>query len=114
MFAQSYTEKGWHYNAKFNVYQKVSGRIFVYVSKMMFGSYMVQLYLRGRDNMSLCQLEARTSRYERLETMFEMGEEWLQEYHSGDLQTIHQNRYSISNPGGVWGREAHLKKYWIE
>lgn len=113
LFAEAYIEKGWHYNARFNVYQKVSGRVFVYVSKMI-GSYMVQLYLRGHANMSLCQLEARTSRSERLETMFEMGEEWLQAYRDGDLQTIHQDFYSISNPDGVWGRDVHLKKYWIE
>ncbi|MFF2531239.1 hypothetical protein ACFVS2_20265 [Brevibacillus sp. NPDC058079] len=114
MFAPCSIEKGWHYNARFNVYQKVNGRVFVYVSKMMFGSYMVQLYLRGSQNMGVCQLEARTSNPAKLEKMFEMGEKWLKDYQEGNLNIIHQDTFSISNPDGVWGRDVHLKKYWIE
>lgn len=112
MFAPFATERGWHYNARLNVYQKVKGRVFVYVSKLLFG-YMVQLYLRGRKNMMICHLEARTSDPANLEKLFEMGEEWLEKYQDGDLNKIQQDMYSIANPDGVWGKDVHLKKYWI-
>lgn len=114
MFAQFSIEKGWHYNAALNVYQKVNGRVFVYVSKLLFGSYMVQLYLRGYHEMSMCQLEAKTRNSDDLELIFALGENWLLQYHAGDLQMIHQDKYSILNPMGVWKHEAHLQNYWIK
>lgn len=114
MFAPFAQEKGWHYNARFNVYQKVRGNVFVYVTQMLFGSYMVQLYIRGARNMGTCQLEARTSNSSNLNRMFEMGEEWLGLYQSGDLSQIHQDHFSILNPEGVWRKESHLKKFWID
>lgn len=114
MFAPFAIENGWHYNARLNVYQKVRGNVFVYVSRMLFGSYMVQLYIRGARNMGTCQLEARTNSSKHLELMFEMGEEWLQKYQSGDLEEIHQDHYSICNPTGVWVKDYHMKNYIIK
>ena len=113
MFAPFAPEKGWHYNATYNLYQKVKGRVFVYVSRQMFGSFTVQLYLRGSINMGHCQLEAETSNNKNLELMFEMGEQWLLNYNHGDLSKIHEDLFSIINPDGVWKKDRHLKKFRI-
>jgi hypothetical protein len=114
MFAHFALAKGWHYNKNYNIYQKVNGGVFVYVSRLSFGQgYMVQLYLKGHENMQSCQLEAKTSIHPLLDYLFELGEEWLIKYSSGDLALIHRDKYSISNPHGVWGSEKHLEKYWI-
>lgn len=106
---------GWHYNEQINVYQRVSGKVFVYVSELMFG-YKAQLYERGYRNMMLCLTEIRTKDQgrEALENMFAIGEVWLYHYSDGDLQRISKDFYAIDNPEGVWGEESEEKKlYWI-
>jgi hypothetical protein len=113
MFHPIAEQNGWHYAKPFNAYQKVNDRVFVYVTGMMFDAFMVQLYIRGKENMSICQLEARTPKIELLDFMFQLGEEWLKKYSQGDLVLIHKDKYSISNPEGVWGKKADLKEYWI-
>jgi hypothetical protein len=107
------TKAGWHYNVSFNTYQKVRGRVFVYVSRLLFGGYMAQLYSRGYREMGSCLLEIRTNSYEKLPQMFTFGEEWLEKYKSGDQQLIEQDTFSVSNPNGAWDITAVEKKYWI-
>ncbi|WP_280755761.1 hypothetical protein [Paenibacillus sp. LBL] len=104
--------QGWHYNQKFNLYQKVAGRVFVYVSPLLFNQYKVQLYMRGFGEMGVCKLELRANNRDRLEDLYHVGDLWLDKYKSGDLDLIDQDFYSVSNPEGVW-EKTEEKLYWI-
>lgn len=104
------TQDGWFYSPKFNHAQKVNEGVYCYVSNMLYG-FVVQLYMRG--DTGYCQLEARSTSRDIVGAlkMFELGEEWLQKYSSGDLKEIEKDFFSISNREGAW-REGS-KEYWI-
>jgi len=104
---------GWHYNERYNLYQKVNGRVFAYVTPLMWGYAQVQLYKRGYSEMGLCLLELRSENTERHEDLFQLGEVWIQKYLSGDERLIANDLYSISNPQGVWRTKTEEKLYWI-
>jgi hypothetical protein len=110
------TPKDWHYNEKLDVYQKVNGRVYVYVSRLLFG-YMIQLYFRGSvSENGFCLCEARTENLskEKLDLMFNMGEQWLDSYCNGKEEEINKCEYAVANPNGVWGSEKIDKKlYWL-
>lgn len=117
MFAyNSEFSAGWHFNATHNYYQKVQGRVFVAVSPLLFGNYKAQLYHRGLARMSICVLEIRThseSRYN-VDDMFQIGEIWLQKYHSGDDRLLSDDQYHVESPHGVWGSQHHHEKlFWV-
>jgi hypothetical protein len=104
--------EGWFYSEKFNYWQKVEGKVVVYISELIYG-YQVQLYYKGK--IDFCELEARTNMktekgYKKL---FMIGEMWLLNYSDGDSKKIQNDQYHISNPNGVWVKNREEKKYWI-
>lgn len=104
-------QEGWFYSYKFNHAQKVNDGVYCYVTPLLCG-FNVQLYLRG--DTSFCKLEARTGSetVEGLIKMFELGDQWLDKYSTGDMKEIEQDFFSISNPVGAW-REGS-KDNWIK
>ncbi|QNR70478.1 hypothetical protein IAQ67_28630 (plasmid) [Paenibacillus peoriae] len=104
---------GWHHNKRYNLYQKVNGRVFVYVTPMLWGYAQVQLYKRGYSEMSVCKLELRAETAERYRDLFQVGEVWIQKYSSGDEKLMASDIYAVSNPKGVWGTKAEEGLYWI-
>lgn len=108
-FYQSLAPEGWFYSDRYKQFQKVNNKVYVYVSRLMFG-WQTQLYFR-RD-VSYCTLEVRTSDVsdEGLNKMFAMGEEWLDKY-GDNTENIEEDKYHISNPNGVWRNGK--KEYWI-
>lgn len=90
----------WHYNSNHNVWQKVNNQVFVYVQRMI-GFSMVQCYIRGHKNMTLCILEVRSSKHS-YDQLFAIGETWLDKY-GDDLSKIHLDYHHTANPEGAWG-----------
>jgi hypothetical protein len=90
MFVFGISERtGWFFTPTFHVYQRVNKRVYCYVSKA-FGFYILQLYERGTTG--LCTLEARSKN---IESLFELGEKWLEQYQDFPLEEIRKNRYYI-------------------
>jgi hypothetical protein len=84
--------KGWFFTPTFHVYQKVNKRVYCYVSKA-FGFYILQLYERGTAD--FCVLEARSKN---IESLFELGEKWLQQYQDFNEEEIRKDRCFIDQP----------------
>lgn len=94
LFIFGISEKdGWFFTPQFNVYQKVNKDVYCYVSRYL-GFYTIQLYERG--TISLCTLEARCE-YD-IERLFSIGERWLKDYETLDVEAIKENPYHISQP----------------
>lgn len=98
------TPAGWHYNKKFNLYQRVNGRVYAYIQNFI-GFYNLQFYTRG--NMSFCDIEARSHDFDKL---LQQAETWLEEYKDGDISRIHANPYSPSNDNGYWMQYRYNKE----
>ena len=106
---------GWHYNKRHMYYQKVSGRVFVAVSRLLYG-YKAQLYRRGgMDVMGTCLLEIRTASKSKngIDEMFQIGEIWLQLYFSGDENLIYKDNYHVYSAESVWGDDYDKNLFWI-
>lgn len=104
--------EGWHKNEKLNVYQKAFGSVYAYVTPLTFGAFMAQLYLRGPVSQnSFCLLEVRSNNSS--QKMFDIAEQWLQDYSDGDIERINQDHYAVDNPNGVWRLNVQAKEYWI-
>ena len=112
MFKYIKAPLGWFYSDTFNYWQKTNDRVVVYVSQLLYG-YQVQLYYRGQ--ISFCELEARTNDTSQTGylKMFVLGEAWLDKYSNGDSELIQNDAFHISNPNGVWIKNAEEKNYWI-
>lgn len=110
LYLKSKTPEDWFYSANMSSYQKVNSRVYVYLTPMMWGYHMLQLYLRG-PNPVYCILEARhtTDR----EYLIQLGEKWLEQYAAGNIDEINQDPYAINNPDGVWHKDRHLEAWWI-
>lgn len=93
--------EGWFFTKnEFRQYQQCRGKVACYVEKMMY-IYRANLYVRGV--MTMCELEARTTRERGPDELFEICEIWLERYQDGDLSHIHRtDPFSIANPSGVW------------
>lgn len=100
IFGLSETE-GWFYTPTFRVYQKVNQDVYCYVSKYI-GFYVLQLYERGTTG--YCTLEARSKTD--IESLFRLGEEWLNKYQQFDLEEVIKEPYHI-------GQINHREKCWI-
>jgi hypothetical protein len=101
--------KGWFYSKEYNHFQKVNQEVYCYIESII-GGYQSKLYLRRHTNS--CLLEVRSEK--KLQELFQMGNEWLTKYFHGNLKIIEKDKYSISNPNGVWGYNNFDKKeYWI-
>lgn len=102
----------WFWSTTFNHWQQRNGQEYCYVTPLLFG-YQAQLYITGTT--SFCSLEVRTSDQtkEGLNKMISKAEEWLGKYSDGDLVKIHQDKFSIENPKGVWRKDAEKKEWWI-
>lgn len=102
MFLFGLSEKeGWFYTPTFYVYQKVNQDVYVYVSKH-FGYYVLQLYERGTTG--YCTLEVRSEN--NIESLFELGESWLQKYHKWDEALIVKDPHYI-------GQREWRENCWI-
>ncbi|WP_426455466.1 hypothetical protein ACP26L_36240 (plasmid) [Paenibacillus sp. S-38] len=94
-----------------NYYQKVKGKVVVYVERMPY-IYRTTLYLKGE--VGVCSLEARIERQYGPQVLFELADSWLEKYHSGDSNLIKMDNYSIDNLQGVWGPcQASSKLYYL-
>lgn len=104
------TPSGWFWSDTFHHWQKRNKEIYCYVSPIM-GGHKAQLYITGTA--AMCELEVQTFNNDMvsLAKIFVIAEEWLHKYSDGDLNNIHQDKYSISNPNGVWVKD-HYKKEW--
>lgn len=88
----------WFFSDKWNYYQRVQGKVVVYVGRMLFGQYNIQLYLKGGLS-DYCALERRS---ENPHELFEVGEEWLNEFEDGDVEKLRTHYYAPFNPEGWW------------
>lgn len=82
---------GWFYTPTFYVYQKVNKGCYCYVSRS-FGFYKLQMYERGTA--SMCILEVRSKDHQKL---FQLGEEWLNQYNEWDMSVIVKNPHYIGH-----------------
>lgn len=99
---------GWVYN-RFHAYQRVNNCVYAYVMPI-FSGYQAQLYQRG--NAISCELEARTEGNATI--MFNLAQSWLDQYGNATLADLRTNYFHVSNPTGAWGRNSHIKGYWVQ
>jgi hypothetical protein len=100
-------DEGWFWSDNFRHWQKRQGRVYCYVTPMLF-HYQVQLYLTGTAFM--CDCEARSND---LKELFDLGESWLEAYEDGDKSRMDQDTYSINNPEGVWHTRTDEKRWYL-
>ncbi|UOE58025.1 hypothetical protein [Cytobacillus oceanisediminis] len=104
--------EGWFWSNNFFHWQKRKEKVYCYVTPIL-GGVKAQLYMTGTA--SFCELEARTddSSHAGLYKMMALAESWLEMYSEGELDKIHQDKYSIHNPNGVWKFDTEKKEWWI-
>ena len=82
-------EDGWTYSGEFNHFQKVNNKVYVYVTKQLFGRWVAQMYLRG--DIGLCTLEARVNNGEPMK-LFEIADTWLNKY-GDNIENVEEDIY---------------------
>lgn len=104
--------EGWFWSEHWGHWQKRNGKVYCYVSPILFG-WKSSLYMTGTA--SMCELEVQTgdTSKEAVAKMFAIAEEWLHKYNDGDLGNIHTDKYSILNPDGVHKKDTYKKGWWI-
>jgi hypothetical protein len=101
--------EGWFHSSLYNQYQRVNNKVYVYVIRNLYG-WQAQLYSRG--NISLCELEVRTSDVTEngFMKMISLGDQWLEAYGPDDSSELEKDTYHIANPDGVWGMKHRDKR----